>query len=74
MGKQLYKDKADPVMKKIRAEMKSRGITQQELADQVLKTGIQHQMSDRLNCKLGMTIGEYMAICEYMNVSYDYFM
>ena len=74
MGKQLYREKASPVMDKIKAEMKRKGITQQELADNVLKTGVQHQISDRLNCKLGMTVGEYMAICEYMGVSYDYFM
>ena len=74
MGKKKLRGVATPVLTKIQRELKYRGISQQEIADKVLMTGVQHQVSDRLTGKVGLSLDEYMALCDYIHVPYDYFM
>ena len=73
MARNISNDLAKPVMQRMAAYLKDNKVTQTEVAREVLG-GTPEYMNNRLTCKLPMTVSEYVAICDYLKVSYDRFM
>lgn len=66
-------EKEEPVVREIRKYLQARGISQRELAE-VIIGGLAKQMNYRLNNKGSLSLGEYIAICDYLEVPHDFFM
>lgn len=73
MARNISNDLAKPVMQRMAAYLKDNKVTQTEVAREVLG-GTPEYMNNRLTCKLPMTVSEYVAICDYLKVSYWEFM
>lgn len=65
-------EKEEPVVREIRTYIQAKGISQRELAE-VIIGGKAKQMNYRLNNHNSLSLGEYIAICDYLGVPHDFF-
>lgn len=73
MMKKYFPNKAAPIMGRIKRYMRKQKVTQAEMAKNLFD-GKHTQISDRIVGNTEMSLSEYMAICEYLDVPYDFFM
>jgi len=72
---ELFPENDKAIGKAITAYLKTKKITQVGLVDACYGNRInKDQLNRRLRGDNKISVGEYMAICEYLNVPYDYFM
>lgn len=70
----LFNETSKTVGKRITLYLREVGITQLELATKCFPGVTVQMVNRRLNGAADLTVGDYMAICDYLNVPYDKFM